>query len=74
METIPLTNISVWLIAKIFVLIALGLYIVFAGVVVKQVGLMIKTIEVGFEAPIKMVAWGHLFFAVGIFVLAIIIL
>lgn len=74
METIPLTGITVWLIAKIFVLIALGLYIVFAGVVVKQVGLMIKTIEAGFEAPIKFVAWGHLLFAVGIFVLAIIIL
>jgi len=74
METIPLIGISVWLIAKIFVLIALGLYIVFAGVIVKQVGLMIKTVEVGFEAPIKFVAWGHFLFAVGIFVLAIIIL
>jgi len=74
METIPLTGISVWLIAKIFVLVALGLYIIFAVVIVKQVGLMIKTVKVGFETPIKYVAWGHLLFAVGIFVLAIIIL
>ena len=74
METIPLIGISVWLVAKIFVLIALAIYIVFAAVIVKQVSLMIKTIKVGFEAPIKFVAWGHLLFAVGIFVLAIIIL
>ena len=74
METIPLINVSIWFVAKAFVLFALGLYIVFAGVIVKQVGLMIKTINVGFEALIKFVAWGHLFFAVGIFVLAIIIL
>ncbi|MFH1863703.1 MAG: DUF5657 family protein [bacterium] len=74
METIPLTGLSVWLIAKIFVLIALGLYIVFATVIVKQVNLMIKTIKVGFEAPIRFVAWGHLLFALGIFVVATIIL
>lgn len=74
METIPLIGISVWLVAKIFVLIALAIYIVFAAVIVKQVSLMIKTIKVGFEAPIKFVAWGHLLFALGIFVLAIIIL
>ena len=74
METIPLIGISAWLIAKYFVLFALGLYIIFAVVVVKQVGLMIKTIKVGFEAPIKFVAWGHLLFAIGIFVLAITIL
>lgn len=74
METIPLIGISVWLVAKIFVLIALAIYIAFAAVIVKQVSLMIKTIKVGFEAPIKFVAWGHLLFALGIFVLAIIIL
>ncbi len=74
METVPLIGLSVWLIAKIFVLIALGLYIVFAAVIVKQVNLMIKTIKVGFEAPIKLVAWGHLLFALGIFVVATIIL
>lgn len=74
METIPLIGISVWLVAKIFVLIALAIYIVFAAVIVKQVSLMIKTIKVGFEAPIKFAAWGHLLFALGIFVLAIIIL
>ena len=74
MEIIPLIGVSAWLIAKIFVLIALGLYIIFAAVVVKQVGLMIKTIEVGFEATIKLIAWGHLLFALGIFIIAIIIL
>ena len=74
MEIIPLIGISVWLVAKIFVLIALAIYIIFAAVIVKQVSLMIKTVKVGFEAPIKFVAWGHLLFALGIFVVATIIL
>ena len=74
MEIIPLIGISVWLVAKIFVLIALAIYIIFAAVIVKQVSLMIKTIKVGFEAPIRFVAWGHLLFALGIFVVATIIL
>ncbi len=71
---IPWAGSSIWLVAKILYLIALLIYSIFAGVVVRQVGLMIHTLEVGFELPIKLIAWGHLIFAVGIFLLAIIIL
>lgn len=66
--------ISVWIIAKIFALIALGLYLVFALVIIKQVSLMIKTIEVGYEFFIKLIAWAHLAFAIFVFVSAIVIL
>ncbi|KKR84170.1 MAG: hypothetical protein UU32_C0049G0008 [Candidatus Woesebacteria bacterium GW2011_GWB1_41_10] len=67
-------GISVLGIAKIFVLFALGLYIIFALVVIKQVSLMTKTVEVGLEGFIKLIAWGHLIFAVVIFFIALTIL
>jgi len=67
-------GISVLLIGKVFALVALGIYIVFALVVVKQVGLMTKTIEVGLEVLIKLIAWAHLAFAVFVFLTAFVIL
>jgi len=74
MEAIPIVGTSLWFIAKVFVLVAIAIYFVFAVVIIKQVNLMINTISIGFEIPIKMIAWAHLLFAIGIFVLAIIIL
>jgi len=71
---IPGMALSVWFVVKIFFLIAIGVYIVFAFVVVRQVGLMTDTLEVGFETPVRIVAWGHLLFAIGILILAILIL
>ncbi len=74
METIPLIGITVWAAAKIFVLLALAIYIIFALVVIKQIGLMLSTLEMGLGLVIRFVGWGHLLFAVGIFILAILIL
>lgn len=64
----------VWTIAKYPVLFALGLYIVFAVVIVRQVKIMTDTLSVGFEWEIKLIAWGHLFFAIGTFIVALLIL
>ena len=69
-----LLGFSVLGVAKIFTLFALGLYVVFALVVVKQVSLMISTIEVGLDFIIRLIAWGHLIFAVIVFLSAMIIL
>ena len=52
-ETLPLIGVTFWAIAKIFVIIALGLYLVFALVVIRQVQLMTDTVEMGFEIPLK---------------------
>ena len=69
-----LGGISVWLVAKIMLSIALFLYVIFAGVVVRQVQLMTDTVEVGFEGPIKLIANVHLVLSIGVFVLALILL
>lgn len=57
-------GLSVWLLGKLFALLAFAIYVVFAAVVVRQVYLMTKTIAVGFELPIKLIAWIHLGVAV----------
>lgn len=71
---IPILGISVLAVAKIFASIAFLIYIVFAVVVVRQVQLMTDTLEVGFETPLKMIALGHLIFAVVVLLTALIIL
>jgi len=62
------------LIIKIGVILFLLLYIVFAGVVTRQVRVMTETINVGFEKPIQLFAFFHFIFAVVVFVLALILL
>jgi hypothetical protein len=69
-----LETITIWPIVKIFVIIALVIYSVFAGVVLKQIKMMTDTIEVGFEAPIIFIGLAHFLFAVGVLVFALIIL
>lgn len=65
---------SIWGLVKIFFLIAIGIYIVFAAVVVRQVYIMTKTIESGFEFPIKTIGWVLLFLAITVFLYALAIL
>ncbi len=71
---VPVIGISVWFIVKLFVLFALGLYIIFALVIVRQVSLMITTLNSGFELPIRILSYGHLVFAVLVLLIALIIL
>jgi len=63
-------NIALLGLAKILALFAIGLYIIFALVIIKQVGLMVKTVEVGMEGIIKLIAWAHLIFALVVFFIA----
>lgn len=51
-------------------LIAVAVYVVFATVVVRQVYLMTQTLRVGFETPIRIIAWAHLFFALIVLLLS----
>jgi len=71
MEVIPIIGFSIWPIVKIFVLIALGIYIIFALVVVRQVQLMTDTLVVGFESFVRLLSLAHLVFAVGVFIIAL---
>lgn len=69
LATNPLT-----LIFKFFLLAVLLIYIVFALVVVRQVATMNKTLDVGIETQIAIASYIHLAFAVGVFLIALVIL
>ncbi len=71
MDIIASLNAQVWIIVKIALLFALVIYIIFAYVIVKQVGLMTNTLELGHERVVKLLAAAHLAFAVGVFVFAL---
>lgn len=69
-----LATLSIWTLVKVFFLVGLAVYVGFAAVMVRQVGLMRDTVRLGLEGPIALVAWTHLFFAIGLFSLALILL
>jgi len=56
------------------VLSAILIYIVFAFVIVKQVGKMTETLEVGFEAPLRFLALLHFVLSVGLLFVALVLL
>lgn len=69
-----INNVSIWLVAKIFILFALILYLVFSIMVIKEVDLMNKTITGVYNLPIKLIAWLHLLLALSVFIVALIFL
>ncbi len=71
---IPLLGISVWSIAKGFILVFFLLYIVFSFVIVRQIQLMTDTLEVGFETQLKILSYLNLAFAILVFLAALIVL
>ena len=66
--------INTWFLLKILSLILLGMYFIFALVVLKQVKLMTATLQLGFEGFVKFIALAHLIFAVIVFVTALVVL
>lgn len=61
-----------WTVAKVLALIGIGVYIVFAYVVVRQVKIMTDTIEVGYENLFKIFSYFHLLFSISVFLYALI--
>lgn len=62
------------IIFKILILIGLVLYIVFAGVLVRQEQLMAHVLEESFEPMIRMLVIGHLIASLVVFLLALVVL
>lgn len=61
-------------IVKFFLLALLFLFIVFSVIVVRQVQLMNRVLTFPISGSLKSVALGLLFFAIGIFIFALLIL
>lgn len=71
---VPIIGISIWPIVKIFIIILMVMYLIFAFVVVRQVQLMTDTLEVGFESQLRFLSFIHLLFAIAVLVFSLIIL
>ena len=63
-----------WIGLKLMTLLGLGIYIVFAIVIVRQEQLMAKVIEAQSEKILSVLAWLHLGMSVVVFFLALLIL
>ena len=74
MEGVGILEGPLLLAVKIGVIIFLLLYIVFAGVVIRQVRVMTETLSLGFERPIKLLAFFHFIFSLVVLVLALFLL
>jgi small-conductance mechanosensitive channel len=74
MENFILSGFNIWIIVKFFSLVILGMYIVFAFVVTRQVKVMTETLTLGFESVAKYLSLFHLLFAVLVFIIALIVL
>jgi len=63
-----------WLILKVITLLGIAVYVVFAGVMVRQERLMANVLEEGFEPVLRILTYVHLIASVGVFFLALVIL
>lgn len=69
-----IVHISALSVVKLFFLLALVVYLFFAAVVVRQVKIMTSTFQIGFELPLVIIAWLHLFLVVFLFFSALFLL
>lgn len=74
METLSQFGPSILLVFKLAILLFLIIYIIFAGIVVKQVRIMTETLQVGMEQTIRMLSVVHFIISLIVFVLAVFIL
>ena len=63
-----------WILIKALALVLLGMYLIFAFVITRQVKIMTDTLHLGFETPAKALSYFHLAFAILVFLAALIIL
>lgn len=65
---------TILLTVKVFILVGLGLYAIFSGIMVRQEQLMAAVLEEGFEPILRILTILHFAAAVSLLILAIIIL
>lgn len=67
-----LGSVNIGLIIKPATLVAIGLYLVFALVIIRQVGLMTSFLGSNTTPLIRLVAWIHFFLAAAIFIFVLV--
>lgn len=62
------------LLLKIGLILFLFIYVIFAGIIIKQARIMTETLELGFETQVKLIVFVHFLASVLILILATFIL
>ncbi len=65
-------NIDLWEVGKLFILIGLGVYAVFAFVVVRQVKLMTQVVTGFLTNSLRVVAWLLFLFSIVVFIFTLV--
>ena len=69
-----LVNINIWGIGKVFVLIGLAVYVIFAFIVVRQVKLMTEVVSGILTGFLRLISWLFFLFSIFVFVFVLLIL
>jgi len=69
-----LLTLDVWGVVKVSILFGLGLYLVFAVVVIRQVQLMSKALNGSLDLPLRLIALIHLGMVIAVFLFALVVL
>lgn len=67
-------NINIWGMAKLFVLIGLAVYVLFAFIVVRQVKLMTEVVSGILTSFLRLIAWLFFLFSVAVWVMVFLFL
>lgn len=67
-------GLTIWILVKFLFLVGLGIYILFAVIIIRQVDLMNRTLKGTLDVSVRVLAWIHFLAAVFVFVLAWLIL
>lgn len=67
-------NIDVWGIVKWFFILAFGIYLAFTLVVLRQIEVMIRTLNGNIELPLRLIGWFLVAMAVVALVVAFLVL
>jgi hypothetical protein len=73
-QLMPFTLNDLLLVVKGFYLLALFLYILFAGIVIRQVQMMMTSLKGVLKLPLNLIAWLHFFATLVVFIMAIVLL
>lgn len=65
---------NIWSIGKLFVLVGLAVYVIFAFIVVRQVKLMTEVISGFLTNFLRLVSWLFFLFSISVFVLVLMFL
>jgi len=69
-----LSDFNIWWLVKYLLIFGLFLYLAFGMIIIRQVALMGKTLNGGFNFLLRFIAWIHFLVAIGIFLLALAVL